>query len=202
MESDGLVGPIDQRWYDIVEQQELGLLDRVRGSAEKWAGTLTALVGLLGFTALVKGPTDVAALTPVGGIIVGVALLVAFLLAVAAMMLAALAAQGVPARLKNRGDTVRAAHIRAAKRAGKRLTLSRYLSLCFLGTLAFAIGYTWYGERATQPAGQTVTIQQSGVTLCGTLRTDDAGHLHLIARNGAVTPLDQVLSMTRVDACP
>jgi hypothetical protein len=91
--------PDDWRWQTEAEEGAHASLATVRTTATGWASSVSALLGIFGTVAVIKGPDafkDIG--TPTGWYVLGL-FAGATILAGAAVLLAAIAAQGTPQRL-------------------------------------------------------------------------------------------------------
>src|SRR5579872_7036465 len=84
-------------WITQAQKADTNQLATVQSTAEKWGATITALTGVFGLIALVRGVNDVSKLQAPWDTVGTLALLLALLGAFVAIGLAALAAQGTPA---------------------------------------------------------------------------------------------------------
>lgn len=175
-------------------------LPRVRAAATAWrnglAGLLTALAGF----SLIKGQSDISQLGASWAILVGAALLAAYLAGAVGAYLLIRAANGRPATVRASGLLSRAvADHEEALAAASALRTGIRLTLACSALLVAAVGLTWYGPahvpelQVTTPAG----------TQCGSLLQLSAGKLIISTTTGTQT-LDQAQPSTiqPVTACP
>lgn len=89
--------PIDQtEWDKAATEYAIGSLDRLRGAAEKWLGTMSTLIGLFGAVVVIGGPASLAEVQPPWArpvVLVGLGL--AAILAAIGVLNGAFAVQGV-----------------------------------------------------------------------------------------------------------
>src|SRR5947209_7437330 len=181
-------GPSDLQWYQIAQQTKLNALSEIRGSAEKWGGTIGALTGVFSIVALIKGREDITALTTAGQAIVGILLLLALLLAFLATLFAAFAAQGIPITTlaANNPRAFQRQYENQARMAGQWLHWSRLLVAPATLCLALAIGFTWFGPTKAAVPGHTVVIatEKSGAVLCGDVLSKKNGDVYITTGAG------------------
>ncbi len=197
------VGPIDLRWEKKAEELEFEALATVRGAAEKWSATLTAILGLVSTVLVVKGAEDVTKLSSESKIIIGGFLAVALVAAFYAAFQAAKAAQGTPANLAwPSGAGLRAWEREQAKDAKRKLLESRGATGVAVFLMAAAIALAWFGNQP-QGSGSTVLMtQDAGTPLCGSLN-NGANGLELKMGSKEITlPKGPYDTVTEVEACP
>jgi hypothetical protein len=71
----GQIGPAtaeDQAWEKRALEMQLEALDRVRSTAEKWAGSISAILGIFGVAAVIEGPDDFSKIEEPYSLIAGV----------------------------------------------------------------------------------------------------------------------------------
>lgn len=194
----------DRKWAEKAQELEFSSLDRVKAAAEKWATSLAALTGVFGIITLIKGPEDISKLTSPCQVAVGVALLLAVVCAFSSILLAALAAQGIPKRNWYSGPVVRKKSGLAADRAAKYLFWSRVLVAPVVIALAVAIGTTWFGDRPPDSKSRSavLAVQRSGAVLCGQLMADERGNVALKVKDQSLTILKEVESIAMIEKCP
>ena len=165
--------PANPAWYSTIEAQvwdeklraaadDFGLAG-VRSAATAWGASITALLGVFAAVAVVKGPDS---LTAVGGWpaqLAAVLIILATSLGIVAVLLCALAAQGVPV-WKEGVDawSYRAAIKDRARKATWQLHLSRYLIVVVLILVTEAVAVTWLAS-VTQ---STTTTQERTSIRC------------------------------------
>lgn len=190
-------GPLDQLWEQKAIELQVEALPQARKSAERWAATVSAVIGAASLAAVVKRPEDVSTLTGWGQSAVAAALLVAVIAAVTAVISAATAAQESLTRLRPfTGDVLRQWSEEEVQKVKGRLLLSRVASVAAVIALVAAAAVTWFGPR--QPtAGTFRVIESSGTTYCGTPLESHQGALRL--KTGAVVhsiPLNAITLVT------
>jgi hypothetical protein len=193
----------DLEWETRLERLEFDILNRVRSAAEKWATSLGAILALSGTIFVVKGRDDVTKLADEYQAAVFIALVIALVVAAGATYLAALAAQGTPARLENwpTGAELRDWELKRAAEAQTQLKASRWLaSVAVLGAL-LAVGLTWFGEGKQAEAPTFLVVYASGDVECGTL-APSGGTFHLKPRKGPSAAPADVEQALVVDRCP
>lgn len=199
----GEVGPDIQRWEKRLADLETEELSKVRAAAEKWAATLTALLGLAGTVLIVRGAEEISGLSDGTKIAIGVLLVIAFVAAVVATVLTAYAAQGTPKNLEwPTAASLREWEHKQAKTAKSRLFHSRWISLVAVLAIAIAVAVAWLGEAAESSGSKVLFTPATGKPLCGSL-VNAAGGLELEIGDKHVAlppgPYDNTIS---VDSCP
>lgn len=170
--------PGDPEWAALADEWEKNALPNARAVAEKWAGSITALLGIFGIAGFIKGRDDVADLTPHTRAAVAVLLAVALASGVAAVFLASLAAQGGVKRLQL--PTARRLREWSNERVGAiawQLAASRLLSLLAVTSFALAVGFIWFGHRATVATLRVTPTH--GKPVCGELKSSRGGTITL-----------------------
>ncbi|MFI1646009.1 hypothetical protein ACH4XT_03565 [Streptomyces avidinii] len=185
-------------------QEELlegGELERIRSAALAWRNGLAGLIaGLIGF-GLVKGRSDVTQLAPGAAAAVGVLLGLATLFGALAAWLVLRAAHGLPRVVPAEQLPGRVAHEhQLATAAARDLRRGSALVVVHATLLIAAVAVTWYGPERAKPQVKVVTPD---VTACGTVRSVGGGALTVRTRTVEMRiPLDQVLDLAAVEACP
>jgi hypothetical protein len=197
----------DLKWEERSEQLEFEALTRVRAAAEKWAASLTAILGLFGTVLLVKGRDDISKLTVTFQVLVGLVLLAALVTAAVAAYLAALAAQGTPEEVRwPSGPALRQWEREQALLAKGRMKTSRRVTGITLALLVAAVALTWYGPPDDEESGQNVlVVPAAGAPVCGKLRLGPARMLEVQPAGGAsalVLTGSQVATVTALEECP
>lgn len=208
----GHVDPGDEKWIEIADKERFEVLQRIRSTAEKWAGTITALTGIFSIAAFVKGNEDITKLTPYAQKWLIGLLVLALISAFAAIYLAALAAQGSPRFFsasrnpRNNPEAYREYYLEEAQKAAKQLGLSRLLVIPATALLALAIGVTWFGTKPEKPetpsATSVLVTQRSGTVICGELVSEAGGLSVKTKRGSSLTVLDDVAAINVVERCP
>lgn len=156
-----------------------GSVDAIRGSAEKWVGTISTLVGVFGTVFIFAGPDALAKLKPESlREFVFWALAIAALLAFGAILTGALAAQGVPKHWAAwNGSALRAYVVKEGKSARELLTASRWLgSIAAVIVLAGGLiaTYQTLSDPASSPT-KALVVTDDGTVICGVLAAGDDG---------------------------
>lgn len=197
------VGPIDLRWEKKAEELEFEALPAVRGAAEKWSATLTAILGLVSTVLVVKGAEDVTKLSSESKAIIGVLLGLALAAAFYAAYQAAKAAQGTPANLAwPSGPGLRRWEREQAKSAKEKLLESRAATGVAVLLMAAAIALAWFGNQAESSGSAVLMTSDAGKPLCGSLVNGPDG-LEMETGSKKVTlPKGPYDTVTQVDGCP
>jgi hypothetical protein len=197
--------PDDRQWNDEAVSIWHTELSDVRGVAEKWSGTVAALLAIFGAVAFATGPS---ALTDIPGddayVVLGLVVL-AVLVAAASTYCAALAAQGSPTVVGNlNGWTLKRFYTARLPGAMQLLRASRFLALAAVLLVVGAVAIGWLAAldgRDSQSAESAVVIRLAGGSSCGELKRLNK-RLVLVSANGVIVPLANVRSVTIVDSCP
>jgi hypothetical protein len=197
--------PTDLLWEERAEQLRFDALPNIRKTAEKWAGSIGAATGVFGIVSLIKGRDAISGLTPHVETAVGILSLVALLLALRAIVLAALAAQGSPRLIRYTGARIRTAYLEEARLAMDLLKYSRVLTVAAVLVFATAIGLTWYGptKQKTDVEGpEILVVMDSGSVVCGVLKGGINGSF-TIERAGKRIPVEvaKISSLDPVPSC-
>lgn len=199
------------RWQQRAEELEFETLPALRATADKWAATVGSLTGVLAITALVKGPSDI---TKVEGTVhalgvslswravIGVLLASAVALATAAIVCAALAAQGSPEEFRFSGAELRRRYLKASQTAAKQLSWSRRLAITAVPLLAVASGIVWFATPVSDPDNMVLVSRTNGAIVCGTLRASTDG-LHVdTGDSDVVIAFAETASVIPTKSCP
>jgi hypothetical protein len=174
--------PPDQaEWDKAASAAAIGQLAAVRATAEKWAGTVTALLGVFSSVALLKGTGALADIRWVWlRWILLVVIVAAGVAAAGSIWFAALAAQGRGAQQFNNwnGDALRSMVIARTPQAIQDLSISRLLGAIAAG-LVFAVGVvTLVANAVPKQAGSPpslVVVSKDGSLHCGDLKAGKDG---------------------------
>jgi hypothetical protein len=197
--------PDDLVWEDEASAAVHSSLASVRAAAQSWGQTITALLGVLGAVAIVKGPD---ALTDIDGDRATLAVLLIMLaaaLAAGAIALAAFAAQGVPHDVTPfDGWALKSLTLSRARSAATQLAWSRVLAVAALLVVIFVAGLTWLTALESDSGAKehSAVVLRARVATCGTLGSTAGGVLTLAAEGGKPQVIRGASSITIVDACP
>jgi hypothetical protein len=191
----------DRRWEELADDLEFAALPRIRSVAERWAGSVAAVTSAFGIAGLVVGRDALSEIEDAYATAAAVLFGLAFLLALAAIVLAALAAQGSPRRMRSpSGADVRAWYAASARRAANQLLASRIAAVLSVLVLAAGIGITWFApSNEGDIASAVVVTTRSGAVSCGELRTSAQA---TVVVGTATLPLADVISIVPTGACP
>jgi hypothetical protein len=193
----------DVAWDDAAVAQYLNALGIVRGAAEKWAATTTAIFAAFGFVAFIDGRDEIRGLARWYEIATGVLVLSGLLAAVGAVILAALAAQGTPRQVAWTGPELRHHELEEARRATKRLTRSRVTTTLAVLAILVALGLLFYSPGDKSSAPRLLLVSHSGQTVCGTVISYRKGVFRLKTDNGPEAMIaENIASVASVDSCP
>jgi hypothetical protein len=201
------VTPEDRKWDELAEQMRMDALPRIRGTAERWTSTVSAITGLFGLVALVKGREDITSLRSDWRIIAGVLIALALLIALTSIVFAAFAAQGTPRRVEIlSGAAVKELYQHGTHIARRQLAWSRISAVVAVLVLGLAIGITWYGPTtAASTSLEVMVVSRSGMTACGRLSVENHNiavrPTSTAARDPAI-PLQRVALIAPVTSCP
>jgi hypothetical protein len=202
-------------WWWEQEAKELGhtALSGVRDTATKWGATISGFLGVFGTVAFIKGPDAFKDVHADWAAAFAASLVIAAtVFASAAVLLAALAAQGVP-RAVNQLDgwALKSYHKTQARRARLYLAWSRGLAVAAAMAVITGLSVTWFvvlGERKTntaeKPKGQPMIVVRSGRPQCGTLTVAKDGSLLFAVGDKPALPLGNVNAsdLIPVGSCP
>lgn len=175
----------DKKTEDLLKEYDATLLSDIRGRAEKWAGGLTALTGLLSTALIIKGPAGILDVPESFRIIVAVFIAAALLSLIVATLFIYRAAYGSPFSLlildRQPLTGLQRRFLSAQKQLGREalkfMRAAVWLTLVGIGILFIAIMLTWFAETSSTGAGAGVCIEASGVTVkLGELQAVDAPH--------------------------
>lgn len=210
MNQDGpkIVGPAEVgedtlRWEKKAAELEFEALSKVRGAAEKWAATLTALLGLIGTVAIIKGPEEVGDLGDDAKLAIGVLLAIAFLAALTASLLAAYAAQGTPKDLKwPNGPGLRKWEHDEAQQAKQQLFWSRFTTVAAVLLIAAAAAVAWLADSPAKSGSTVLFTPTAGQPLCGSLVNGAKGLQLKVGEKQIALPSGPYDQVVPVDSCP
>lgn len=181
-------------------------LTNVRAAATKWAETIGALTGLIGFGAVLKDPDDIADMLLLWKFFFAVFVLLAVIFAGRAIMLAALAGQGKPSdNFLFTGKRLKEKDLSEARLAAEQLNYSRKSTIYALICLILAVGITWFApQEASDPKPPKALITfTSGAPVCGDLALSAKGELEVKSGDTPLVVSDgNVSSVNVVAACP
>lgn len=175
----------DKETEVLLKEYDATLLSDIRGRAEKWAGGLTALTGLLSTALIIKGPAGILDVPESIRVIVAVLIAAALLSLIIATLSIYRAAYGSPFSLLilNRQPLTGLQHrfLIAQRQLGREalkfMRTAVWLTLIGIGILFAAIMLTWFAESSSTGAGAGVCIEANGVTVkLGELQAVDAPH--------------------------
>jgi hypothetical protein len=195
---------VDLKWAKRLESITFDALSNTRAAAVKWASTITAVTGVFGIFALVKGRSDITALTHGWELVVAGLFLVAVLCLLRSIVLAALAAEGTPTFESVDTTNIRRKYSHATAVAAFQLVGSRVLAVVAMLLVTAAVGIVWFAPSASAPALSYVSTSD-GTLMCGALSVGVDGKLNL-KQNGATATkaLDPstVRAVVATLACP
>ena len=159
--------PVDRRWAEKAIEREFEALPAIRGLAEKWAASLTSILGVVGLAALLEGADTFDKLDSPWRQIAEWSFIVAAVAALLAMAMAVAAAQGTSQRtFVPGGSALREYAETSVDSALRQLARSRWLA-AFAATLVLAAaGCLWLGE---EKEGKPTVIEVHGTEFCATL---------------------------------
>lgn len=201
---DSLLGAAQLAQKAAAEQET-----KLRSSAEKWIGAITALIGLFGLSGVLTGANALSSLPLAPRLVAGLAAAVAFIAGGKAIVLSYRAAYGWPVevdlstdeKLRDWYDARRARLVTAAAEFKNGV----YFAATSAVALAVAVGFIWFWPAST-PALPLVTVTRvDKTTVCGTPLASGLGQqLWIRQANGDVQTVDgtQVLSIQAATQCP
>lgn len=191
-------------WQARADQLALDALPAVRAAAERWSAAIGGLMAAASVAALLKGPSAFNELGGWAGAAGRVCFLLAVVVAMAALVASALAAQPTPARLTlATGARLRELHESRFETAAAQLTFSRWAALGGVVLLATAAVLMWVGPRSTVAERPMVAARTSaGALLCGRLMSGGA-RLRVGTRQSSVmVRVDALSRLQVVNRCP
>jgi hypothetical protein len=190
----------ERKWNRRFEEAEEASLTNIHAAAEKWAGTISALVGVFSIAGLIKGREDIDTLSDGTKLLVAILIGIALLLAFIAIYKAALAAQGVTGRVWTVAEFDEK-YKKAVEDAAGRLKWSRLLVIPATLVLAIAVGFTWFGPtKGANKETSAVVVRRGGAAVCGQL-VQQGGSLSLSTDSGVV-PIKDETDVVPVSVCP
>jgi hypothetical protein len=153
-----------------LERNEVGRLGLIRARAEKWAGGLTALTGLLGTVLVGKAPENMRTIATPWRVVVGALLAAALAALVFGTYRAYQAAYGKPGRLDQLsrqpvtglGERFVTARRVAAEAAGSHLRQAAIAAAAAVGLLALGTGITWFAPTTSSGRPNRVCLLIDG----------------------------------------
>jgi hypothetical protein len=155
----------DRRWAEKSGELELESLSSIRGLAEKWAASLTGVLGVVGLAALFESAGKFDSLDSPWKAIAQVCFTVAIVLGLIAAALAILAAQGAAKRVFVPGGTALRLYSQAAVDSALGLLKASRWIAAVAALLVLAAGYClWFGDH--KQGSPTVIELPRGGQLC------------------------------------
>lgn len=202
----GPVTPDDVAWDRRARQEDSEALTGLRAAATAWGAQISAFTGILGIVALIKGRENISEIEPGFQYWVGGALLAAVLAAVAAIVYAALAADGSPRWMWLVGAEAKRNQRSERAVTARQLLISRITAVLIVPFLAAAVAITWFGpEKDEDPAPvKVLAVSATGAVTCGDLATGAGTALALKSGSGQPLTLKDgdIRSLSVVSACP
>jgi hypothetical protein len=161
---------LDLAAAEELERNEVGRLGLIRARAEKWAGGLTALTGLLGTVLVGKAPENMRTIATPWRVVVGGLLAAALAALVFGTYRAYHAAYGNPGRLDQLspqpitglGERLATARRHAAGAAGTHLRQAVIAAGAAVGLLALGTGITWFAPTSSSGHPNRVCLLVDG----------------------------------------
>jgi hypothetical protein len=209
LEPDPTESPLDLEWEERVHQAQFEALPTLRTTADKWAATVGALVGLFGTAALVAGPKVIADVNPPARGWLAVLVVLTVAVAATAVGLASLAAQGGSQSIIPTGPEYRRLMGDEVHRARNLLMASRWITIVgVLGLLAATLLVAMLNPKSEDGPQQNVLVTYiaggAARQVCGTLQPASDG---IVVRQGhgkadLPLPVPAVISIMPVATCP
>ena len=192
----------DKEWDAQALKLELGMLENIRASAEKWTTTLGTLTGLVSIGTLLGSGSAFDKLAEPMRWLFALALCVALLTALVAIYLGALASQGFPNIAQYTGYDIRRATMQKTEAAADWLIRSRQWVTPALISALVASGILLFGRAAspTVPSSVVATLP-SGNIVCGPLIAMANGTM-TIDSAGKNFNLKGAKNLVPIDHCP
>jgi hypothetical protein len=193
-------------WEQRAAELSRTSLETVRASATAWAGTTTALLGVFGTVAIVKGPDTISALAgttrdAVTGLVIGAAV-VAFV----SVLATGYASRGPTKRYAPLTGLRLAKWTRLTTRKARTALLAGQATGIVAALLVLAAGITAAvsGSGSPAPSGESVLVRTSaGGLQCGVLKRSGRGLVLADSSGGTLLYLGSgVAEVTAVTSCP
>lgn len=190
-------------WEQRAAELSRTSLDTIRTSATAWASSTTALLGIFGTVAVVKGPDTLAQLSGVVQAVVAGLVIGAAVVAFVSVLTTALASRGPVKKVSSlTGPKLKLWTIRTASRA--RLLLRIGQSTALLAALAVLAAGVTAAVAGMDQSSAFYLVRTSGGTLqCGQL-AEQNHQLRLTDSSGAtiLALTSGVAAVTPVTSCP
>lgn len=186
-------------WDKAAADAAVAQLTSVRSTAEKWAGTVTALLGVFSTVAVVTGTDVLKDISSEGvrQVLIGL-IVVAGLAAGASIYFAANAAQGSITLMNNwNGSTYRAAVNAKTSAAVGSLKQSRIAGIV-AASLVFVVGVVSLIAAAIPEASskqKVLVIGEGGILICGEAQADAGGRVKIGEQS--ITGATQIMIVTK-----
>jgi hypothetical protein len=197
----------EEYWEQRATELSRTSLDTVRTSATAWAATTTALLGVFGTVAVIKGPDSIAKLKGTSQTVVTVLIVAASVLAFVSVLATARASRGPAKRFTPlNGLKLKKWTRDNASDAHRDLTIGRVTGVlaALLVLAAGIVGTVAEARTQTTPSGASFLVRTTdGALQCGVLGRSGTG-LELV--DGSGTKLldlsSEVAEVTAVTSCP
>ncbi len=176
-------------------------LAQVRNVAGKWAGTLSALVGVTTVVGLIVSRDIFNELSPAAKWAFVLVFIVALIVAISSVYSAAYAAEGTPKKRWTSVDDFQDWYEQAVPKANNLLRYSRISALVSAALVVILACILWFGPGGTSGTS-VLAVQRSGTVICGTLQNNPAGNLVLVTSQQKSIPLTDITSVSVVASCP
>lgn len=197
--------PDDRRWEDEAVDVLHSQLADVRGTATAWGAAISALLGIFSVVAFIKGPTAFTSVHGHEADAAALLILFAMVLAAGAVVLSALAAQGVPRDVQQLdGWELRFQSGARARAAVTQLAWSRLLAVASALVVVLSIGLTWLAalrEGDGASATKVLVVTNGGGVRCGAL-VATSPVLKVKDAAGATMQVRGVKQIVKVESCP
>jgi hypothetical protein len=193
--------PEDLHLAQSRERFQRAELERIRNAALAWRNGLAGLLAAITGFGLIKGRSDITALSPFWSRIAGILLAIALAVGILGALALLKAAHGLPAvrSATGLGRWVTAEH-REAMAAARSLRQGIVGALACAVVLVIAVGVTWYGPA--RDTGSYLRVATRSGSWCGRSVSLTGSKLRLEAPRGPVVLLvSDVLSITPAGTC-
>jgi hypothetical protein len=205
MPSQWPITPDDMKWEQEAADLRHKSLETVRDVAGRWMGSIATVLGIVSTVLFVEGPDKLKDLTHTNPRIVVALSLGAAVAAIAGLVAAIYAAQGMPRwvhhmnglRLKKLTQDKTQKAVVALK--ASRIAIALALALLLAGTFYILFAETSASTPATTQV-KAIVVTSAGA-FCGRLVEGASGRVTLVAGTAQVS-LDSASSVTIVTACP
>jgi hypothetical protein len=195
--------PIEEKWGEQAVKLEVGMVESIRASAEKWGASISTLTALVGASTVFGSGEAIAKLSDEAQRWVWAGFAVATVSAVVAVYLAAIAAQGVPKLQTYDAQNVYEASLTKSEQAAGWLWWSRLLIFPAMLGFGVAASFLTFGEtkeEAKKPALHIAFFANKDA-ICGPFSTMPSKTDVGLKVGETVVSIQGAVSVLEVKAC-